>query len=72
MFTIRNTHCGLLMAAFAITSLFTGCDAFSGIVPQGDAGDKTEIADHGETSPSQSPGPNRPLDSHRMGMPPSG
>ena len=60
------------MAAFAIALFFTGCDAFSGIVPQGDASDKTETADKAESTPSHSAAPNRQSQPNSMGMPPSG
>ena len=72
MFVFRNTYGGLLMAAFAIALFLTGCDAFSGIVPQGDASDKTETADKAEPTQSDSAAPNRQSQPNSMGMPPSG
>ncbi len=60
------------MAVLAIALVFTGCDAFSGIVPQGDAIDKTETVDNGESTPSHSAAPNSQSQPNSMGMPPSG
>jgi hypothetical protein len=71
MFVFRNTRCGALLAVFASVLFLVGCDAFSGLVSQGDSGNQTETVDSGEAT-TQSTGPVRQSQPNGMGMPPSG
>jgi hypothetical protein len=72
MSVFRNTPCGALLAMLTIALVMTGCDTFSGIVPQDDAGNQAETADSGEAAPTQSAARIRQSQSNSMGMPPSG